>query len=266
MEKIEVLKVVSAVLVVISIIPLSINYKQNDESKNYLVGDYTKNMFNCIEPNGIIISYQWDFFVSASYYYQLIDHYRKDVVVIDKELLRRSWYYKQLNALYPDLMKKSQVEIEAFLLELFKFEHDVPYSYEIIEHRYASIIRSFIEKNIDERPLYVTPEVEPQYLQGFEKIPTGLCYRLVKPKTSIPVKYYSFKYNMAEKPDKNVDLLNEMYTKAYEINVVYQMQLKNFDLAIKYLDRAVEINQGDADIISKRNYVLKLKENSQGNN
>jgi hypothetical protein len=262
-EKKDTLKIVSAVLVIVSAIPLFMNYKQNDESKNYLVNDYTKNMFDCIESNGIIISYQWDYFVSASYYYQQIDQYRTDVAVIDKELLRRSWYYKQLNTLHPELMKKSQNETEAFLLELFKFEHDIPYAPEIIEQRYANIIRSFIEKNIDERPIYVTSELEPQYLEGFEKIPTGLCYRLTKPKTIIPIKYYSFKYDRGEKSDKSIDFLNEMYTKAYEVNAVYQMQLKNFDQAIKYIDKAVEINQGDDNIIAKRNYLIKMKENSR---
>lgn len=255
------LRVISVLIVVVSIVPLYINFKQNDESKNHLVEDYTKNMFGCIEPNGVIISYQWDYFVSPSYYFQFVDNYRTDVIVIDKELLRRSWYYKQLQNLYPELIKNSQPEIEAFLIELYKFEHDVPYSYEIIEQRYTNLIRSIIERNIDNRPIYVTAEIEPQYLGGFEKIPTGLCFQLVRPKITIPVKEYIFDFRRVEKADKNLEILKNMYTKSYEINAAYQVRLNNKLAAIKYLNAAIEINPRNVDMIRKRDYLLKLMEN-----
>lgn len=256
------LRVISVSIVVVSIIPFFINIKQNDESKNHLVEDYTKNMFGCIEPNGVIISYQWDYFVSATYYFQFVDNYRTDVIVIDKELLRRSWYYKQLQKLYPELIKNSQPEIEAFLIELYKFEHDLPYSYEIIEQRYTNLIRSFIERNIDNRPIYVTAEIEPQYLQGFEKIPTGLCFQLVNPQKTIPGKEYVFNYRRVEKSDKNFEIMKGLYSRAYETNAAFQVRLNNKAAAIKYLDAAIEINPGNVDLRAKRNYLLKLKENT----
>jgi hypothetical protein len=219
-------------------------------------------MFDCIEPNGVIISYQWDYFVSASYYYQFVENYRSDVVIIDKELLRRSWYYKQLKNLYPELINNSQPEIEAFLIELHKFEHDLPYSYEIIEQRYTNLIRSFIERNIDKRPIYVTSEIESQYLQGFEKIPTGLCFQLVKTPKTIPEKEYIFNYRWVEKTDKNFEIMKGLYSRSYEANAAFHVRLNNKAAAIKYLDAAIEINPGNADLIARRSYLMKLMENT----
>jgi len=61
----------SAVLVILSLIALNTNYKENDESKNYYIEQFTMNIFKNVEPNGIVISSQWDFWVSASWYYHL---------------------------------------------------------------------------------------------------------------------------------------------------------------------------------------------------
>ncbi len=86
-EKNQLYRIVFAsFLVIMSIIAVSTNYKENDESKNYYVEQYTMNIFKNVEPNGIVISSQWDFWVSASWYYHFVKHIRPDIAVIDKEL------------------------------------------------------------------------------------------------------------------------------------------------------------------------------------
>ncbi|MDY0082971.1 MAG: DUF2723 domain-containing protein, partial [Ignavibacteriaceae bacterium] len=69
------------------------NLKSVNQSDNYIYEDYTKNLINSLPHNSIIFSYQWDYFISASYYFQIVEKFRDDVIIIDKELLRRSWYY-----------------------------------------------------------------------------------------------------------------------------------------------------------------------------
>ena len=170
---------VGGLVAVASLAPIGIHYKQNDESSNHLVEDYTKNMFDSVKPNALVISYQWDFWVSAAYYDQLVRGYRSDVAVVDKELLRRSWYYIQLERRFPWLIKGSREEVDAFNRELYKFEHELPYNPSIIQARYVEMISSFISKNITSRPVYVTQEIEPEFTTGFQRIPEGLAFRLV---------------------------------------------------------------------------------------
>ena len=43
-----------------------------DESKNHLVEDYTHNMFASLRPGAVVLSFQWDYWVSAAHYYQLV--------------------------------------------------------------------------------------------------------------------------------------------------------------------------------------------------
>ncbi len=147
--------------VAVGIVPIVSHYAGVDESKDRLVEDYTHNMFASLRPGAVVLSFQWDYWVSASLYYQLVRGERTDIAVIDKELLRRSWYFRVLELRYPWLIEGSRAEVEAFLKELNKFEHDLPYTPEVIEGRFAAMIMSFIEKSMVARPVYVTGEVEP---------------------------------------------------------------------------------------------------------
>ena len=94
-NKMKILIPVSVLIIIIGFQFYS-SYETVNQRNNYVYEDYTKALLNSVPKNSIVFSYQWDYFISASYYFQLIEDYRKDVKVIDKELLRRSWYYNQL--------------------------------------------------------------------------------------------------------------------------------------------------------------------------
>jgi len=153
--------------------------KKVNQSENYLVEDYTKNILLNLPQNSIVLSYQWDYFVASSYYYQYVKNIRKDVVVLDKELFRRSWYIPQLENHYPELMRKSKIEAQLFQQELFKFEHELPYDFAAIEGRYTALLKSFMDKN-ESLVFYITPEIEPQYTLGYYRVPEGFLFRIRK--------------------------------------------------------------------------------------
>jgi hypothetical protein len=154
------------------------NYPRADQSSDTTVEEYTANMFASFERNALVISYQWDFWVSASYYVQYVRGVRTDVTVVDKELLRRSWYLRELQVRYPWLLERSRGEVEAFRREADKFEHDLPYNPAVIQARYEEMIRSFIRGQIADRPVYVTAEVEPEFCREWQRVPEGLAERL----------------------------------------------------------------------------------------
>ena len=57
----------SVILLFIGLAGLITNYKYNDASKDYSVEEYTMNVFKNAQPNSIIISSQWDFWLAASW-------------------------------------------------------------------------------------------------------------------------------------------------------------------------------------------------------
>ena len=170
--------IAAGAIVLCSLPPLIVHYRGVDQSRDTTVDCYTKAMFSSLAPRALVFSYQWDYWVSASYYYQYVKGYRPDVAVIDKELLRRSWYLREIASRHPWLVEGSRPEIDAFENEVAKFEHELPYNPAVIQARYEGMIASMIRHSIAERPVYVTREIEPEFTRGYQRVPEGLAFRL----------------------------------------------------------------------------------------
>lgn len=215
------------------------NTKYNDQAHNYLVEDYTNNILLNLPKNSVVLSYQWDYFVSASYYFQHIKNVRPDIVVLDKELFRRSWYFSQLEKMYPNIMNKSKLEIELFQQELYKFEHDLPYNVSEIEGRYTSMIKSFIEKNIS---FYVTSEIEPQYTYGYYRIPEGLLFRLSKDSSYSSAIFPTVQYRNFSGTDVYSQQIKKLTIEGLLRRELYEKSFHNDSLSILYHKKALEIS------------------------
>ncbi len=234
-------RLVGVLLVCSSALLIVAHYTDVNENKTLVVEDYTKDMFKSIESNGIVISYQWDYFVSAAYYFQLVENVRPDIVVIDKELMRRSWYYNQLERRYPWLIAQSRKEIDALLAELYKFEHDLPYNGNVIERHYTAVLRSFIEKNYGTRPVYVTAELEPQYTSGFTRVPSGLAFRLFTDNGFHDIAFPEYFYHRPSKDNKYLHAIFSLYAQSYVSKAAYLYASGKKENILTYINKALEI-------------------------
>jgi len=219
-------------------------YRRVDASENYVVEDYTKNMFASLERDAFVLSYQWDYFVSASYYFQLVEGYRKDVIVVDKELLRRSWYLGQLRRRFPELIESSRKEVSEFLSELHKFEHGEPYDPRIIQARFEDMIHSFLLKSYPKRPIYVTNEIEPEFIRGFQKVPSGLAFRLYQDTSYHPIAPREFNFRPIKKTDKYSEAVRNFYATAYTNQGIYLALAGKKEDALKQFQKALETKPG----------------------
>ncbi len=227
--------------VAIGLTPLAFHYDMADQSKNYTVEDYAKNMFDSFEKNALVLTYQWDYFVSPSYYLELVEGHRNDAVVIDKELLRRSWYFDQLEHQHPQLVENSRVEINAFLKELYKFERDLPYDPMVIETRYQEMIRSFLVKNESRRPVYVTPEIEQEFTRGLQRVPSGLAFRLYPDTTYRDIIPKDFTFHPITKSDKYSEAVRNLYAGAYCNQGIYLAIRGRRDKAVESFRKALQV-------------------------
>ncbi len=166
------------IILILSILPLAINFGKVNQSGIYTYENYTKSILNSVENNSTIMSYQWDYFVSPSYYFQNVEGYRKDVTVIDKELLRRSWYYNQLNGSHPHLFDKMKKEVEDFLTAVKPFERSERFDSDIIENCYRTVLTKLISAGLERGNFYIGEELFQNEMQRGElKLPEG--YRIV---------------------------------------------------------------------------------------
>lgn len=226
-----------------------VNFDEIDQSDNLTFKDYTQQILLTTGKNGMVLSYQWDFFISASYYFQNVDKMRTDVKIIDKELLRRSWYFVQLDRYAPAVMASIVPERDQFLRLLAPFEKEVPYDANSLELSYRNLMKKLIENNIDTRPVYVSVELAENEMkrgefvlpEGCKLIPDYFFYRVVKDD-----KYYE----AAAPPKKSIRFPKRMtyyhefiYKTAASMltqRIVYEMQHNKNDKARAYFNRLKE--------------------------
>jgi hypothetical protein len=237
----------AAATVLISLIALQTNYALNDESKNTYVEEFTMNTFRNAEPNSIIISSQWDFWVSASWYFKYVKKIRPDLIVIDKELLRRSWYLAFLERNYPEIYNNSRTEIEKFMVDLYKFEHNIPYDTKTIMKSFEEMMTSFV-KNNPERKVYTTWEIEQNknepFAADYVRVPDGMMFRLVNKNSIVnnkvpDYKTYDFSFTPVSKSDYYHETLMLSYAMMLTASAEYLAANNRMDEAREYISLAL---------------------------
>lgn len=162
----------------------AVNWRQADRSRDHFTVEFANDILLSAGPNAVILTDNWDVYAPCLY----LRHQqglRPDVVIIDKELLRRSWYYRYLKKQYPGFYESCRPEIEAFLPQLRLFEQDRAYDPAEIQSRYIKLLNALVLRNYYDMPAYLTradPGGDYQFLvPNHERTPEGLLYRLTLP-------------------------------------------------------------------------------------
>ncbi|GMR25007.1 MAG: hypothetical protein BMS9Abin39_0282 [Ignavibacteria bacterium] len=243
--KLKSLEAIIAIVVVFISIQFYTNINKVNQNEIYTYEDYTRSILNSVSPGGIIFSYQWDYFISASYYFRFVENYRKDVAVVDKEILRRSWYYDQLNKNYPYLLKDMQDDIKRFKEALVPFERSEGYNSNLLENLYRRVMTNLVEANIDERDFYIAPELFENEMkrgeftlpQGYSLIPDVLLFKVVKSNEYIPAANPDFNIRISDKRNYYIDKIEYFVGSMLSRRAMYEMQYGKVERAKVYLKK-----------------------------
>lgn len=161
-----------------------VNWRQADRSRDNFTIEFANDILLSAGPNAVILTDNWDIYAPCLYL-RLHQGLRRDVVMIDKELLRRSWYYRYLEKEYPGFYESCRPEIEAFLPQLYLFENGKAYEPALIQARYLGLLNALVLRNYYDMPAYLCrADAGGDYNQlapGYERVPEGLLYRLKMP-------------------------------------------------------------------------------------
>jgi hypothetical protein len=231
--------------VVIIGLQIYMNYRDVDQSGTYVFEDYTKHLLNSVSEDAIIFSYQWDYFISASYYYQFVEGFRRDAVVIDKELLRRSWYYKQIETTYPGVLDGIRMETDLFLNALVPFERSERYNAALLENLFRRIMTGIASTNADKRDFYIGREIVEGEMQrgefslpdGYTIVPDLFLFKMVAGNEYVPAADPDFNIRFPEK-DNNYSLTIKNFVGGMLTSrAVYEMQFDRRERALVYIDK-----------------------------
>jgi len=170
-----------ALAVALFVIPLGYGLKTNDNSRNRISYIVASGVLESAAPNGVILADNWDIYSPCLY----LMHYReirRDVILIDKELLRRRWYFGYLEKQYPEYYDSCRKQIDSFLKALYPFEHGLPYDPNVIQQAYVELLNAMLLNNYYDNPPYLTQNRMQGDLanvaQGYNRVPEGFLFRL----------------------------------------------------------------------------------------
>lgn len=238
-------RMIIPIFTILIFVPLASNKSEVDQSDVYTFEDYTKTILNGAEKNSIILSYQWDYFISASYYFQNVEHFRKDVVVVDKELLRRSWYYNQLKRNHSDAIKKIDDEVNQFLIALQPFEKNDNFDAKLLEKNYQAVMTNLIAKNIEERNCYIGIELFQNEMQrnefnlpaGFQIVPYNLLFKVVKGNQYVEAPLPNFTIRFPKSTNRYIDFIKNTIATILTYRAAYEIQFNKIERAKIYLEK-----------------------------
>jgi len=219
------------------------NYPKVNQSDIHTFEDYTKSILKSVEKNSIILTYQWDYFVSPSYYYQYVENFRRDAIVIDKELLRRSWYYNQIERNHPDVIKNIKEDVNNFLIALRPFERSEEYDSELLEKYYRKIMTGLISDK--SRDVYIGLELfqnemqrgELQLPEGYQIVPHLFMFKVVKGNEYVPAPFPDFKIRIYKNRNKYIDFIENVIGTMLTYRAMYEIQYGKIDKAKMYINK-----------------------------
>jgi hypothetical protein len=185
--------VAAAAVLLTSATAFAANWPFNDRRHYFIAGDYVQNLLSTIQPNGLLLTQDWQV-AAPMFYAQEVEQRRTDVKVIDINLLRRSWYFDYLKRAHPDLVERSHEKIEPYVEDLKEWERD-PGAFaqsqslsQKISVAFLEMVRSIVTNEIGVAPVYITNDLlaanqTNSYLiqwipQTYQLIPEGLVFNL----------------------------------------------------------------------------------------
>ena len=145
--------------------------------------------------------------------------------------------------------------MDAFLKEVYKFEHDEPYNSIVIEEKFVSMLNSFIKKNIDALPVYVTNEIEREIDKPFRRVPEGLVYRLYPDEKYYEFPDFEFSFRPYKKGHRYGDMLMSFYGIMLTNRASYEFYFSHKDKALKWLDKLQKIHPDFGPAISLKRII-----------
>src|SRR5438552_4063490 len=178
-------------IVLTSATAFAANWPFNNRKHYFIADDYVENLFTTVASNGLMLTQDWQV-ASPMLYAQEIEQRRRDVKVVDMNLLRRSWYFDYLKHAHPGLMDRSREKIDPYVEILKQWERDpaaFARSQELtqrISMAFLEMIQAIVRNELKIAPVYITNDVlvadsTNGYLtrwmpQTYQVVPHGLVF------------------------------------------------------------------------------------------
>jgi hypothetical protein len=92
-----------SIAVALAAVQISINFADRDESQNYTVRDFGWSILQSLPKDAILLT-KGDLQINSARYVQTVEGFRRDVRILDQELLTYPWYNAKVRRAFPDIV------------------------------------------------------------------------------------------------------------------------------------------------------------------
>ncbi|HPP33978.1 MAG TPA: DUF2723 domain-containing protein [Ignavibacteriales bacterium] len=232
------------ILSIFAIIQIYQNYTYNDKSDYSVIEDYTREYLANVDDNSVILTYQWDILVSPSYYIQFVENKYRYTEIVDKELLRRTWYFKQMKKTTPKAYDLVKEDANKFIQELLKFEEDDIYDGNYLEALYRKIQIELVT-NDKFKTCYLGPEFLANEInngiitipEGYELVPDLFSFKIVKGKEYVPAKDPNYIIHFPKVENRFSKLIYNICGEMLVRRVMYELNFNKYERAKIYYQK-----------------------------
>jgi hypothetical protein len=231
--------------------PLALNYRAVDQSRNFAVEDYARNVLASLDSNATILVGDWEYFYPVAEYLTTVEGLRPDVRILSTSLMKFPWYYAQLERRDPALVAAARPEVEAFLKEadaFFAGSADAPANTAAYDAALARVLQAFAWSD-SSRPLYVVSEtIGDLGAAGSSNQVEGLVARLYPDSAIGPPRSRTFAYRPFSRLDAHTLRIRRQYAIAYVNLGLYWSKRGDAAASAAYASKALAAAPDDAEI------------------
>lgn len=248
--------------ILLSCFAFYLNYPASNKEHtiaNLYVYDSIKNL----DKNSLVLTADWQLY-SPWLYLRHVENFRQDVLVLDMQLLKRSWYLDYVTGNLPFLSEKVAENMNIYKNQVMLFENGRDYESNSIQKAYIDFVNSLVDFYTEEgRSVYFSSVYEKEIGEGYVKIPDGLNFKLVKNGEQINYQVPSFSLrrdnrDIFRSDESARDTVYRNYsTMLYNHGLYFDAQ-KDTKTAILLYEQALEYDPGNKKINEK---LLELRLN-----
>ncbi|MEE9553460.1 MAG: DUF2723 domain-containing protein [candidate division Zixibacteria bacterium] len=237
--------VLAALLIALPLLNFVGNFFQSNRGNRTFARQGAVDLVKSMEPGALALVENWDFYAPWLYlYYE--EQYHPEIVIFDKELMRRSWYIEFIKRYHTEIYSRSKGQIDEFLRQVKPFERDKPFDPNVIDRAYYQMLKAIIDNESALRPVYTNVVGDPKFIKLLRLVPDGILFRVYNSADFLNSPLYEFDRsywgNRFIHKDARVGQLLAYYRRAFQARERYCRRYGKPDEAEHYQKLSADVS------------------------
>lgn len=155
----------------------ALHERECDERDNRMVEHFVHDCMDPLPQHAVLFTDLWENLEAASYYYQEVEGYRRDVTVVSPVLARKGWYLAELERRAPELVKGAGSSFRDYATAVHASESGGRATLDQLERMRSAALEAMVTIAMRTRPVFTTGAL-PNTNASWHAVPWGMTLML----------------------------------------------------------------------------------------